>query len=236
MGTSSCTTVLRQLLFATLAVVAANQGVAAHAAEPKSEPAKHAKLLTITLDTSKSPEIAKWADEAKTRCEKFYPTILAQLAGPNSRQPVAVTITFRKGRGVAATGGNHIMCNTDWFTEHPDDYGAIIHEMCHVVQAYGGRPVPSWVTEGIADYVRWFKFEPADRHPRPNPDHAKYTDSYQTTAAFFDWIVRTKNKAFIQRLNAAARSGKYSDDIFRQYAKKPLDELWAEYIDSLKSN
>ena len=112
----------------------------------------------------------------------------------------------------------------------------MIHELCHVVQAYGHKKVPGWVTEGIADYVRWFKFEPAERRPHPNPDTAKYTDGYQTTAAFFDWIVRTKNKSFVQRLNAAARNGKYSDDLFRQYAKKPLDELWAEFIGSLKKN
>ena len=204
--------------------------LAAQAAQP---PANKSPKLDITLDTSQSPEIAKWAAEAKSRCEKFYPTIVKQLGGDPGR-PLSVTIEFKKGDGVAGTAGKHIGCNTDWFIEHPDDYGAIIHELCHVVQAYGGQKVPGWVTEGIADYVRWFKYEPAERHPRPDPNTAKYTASYQTPAAFFDWIVRTKNKSFVLRLNTAARSGKYSDDLFRQYAKKPLDKLWAEYIESLK--
>jgi hypothetical protein len=48
--------------------------------------------------------------------------------------------------------------------------------------------------------------------------------------------VRTKNRSFVQRLNAAARNGKYSDDLFRQYARKPVDELWAEFVGSLKKN
>ena len=33
-----------------------------------------------------------------------------------------------------------------------------IHELCHVVQSYpNGNPL--WVTEGIADYVRWAIYE-----------------------------------------------------------------------------
>lgn len=60
------------------------------------------------------------------------------------------------------------------------------------------------------------------------------TDGYQTTGAFFDWIMRTKDKSFIRRLNTAAREGRYSDDLFRGYTGKPLDKLWAEYMESLK--
>jgi len=177
--------------------------------------------------------MADWAAEAKARCEKFYPTIISQLGTPHGQQPISVRITFRPGPGVAATGGGHIVCSTAWFTAHPDDYGAVIHELCHVVQAYGHQRAPGWVTEGIADYVRWFKFEPPQRRPRPDPARSRYTDGYQTTAAFFDWIVRTKDKTFVRRLNADIRSGKYSDDLFRQYAGKPVDELWDEYGESL---
>jgi hypothetical protein len=231
MKTHFCKIVFRQLLLICLGVAAWSQFSAPLTAQTK--PSK-TPALEIKLDTAQAPEIAKWAAEAKTRCEKFYPTIVKQLGGPYARQPLSVTIAFEKGHGIAATAGTHIACNADWFTQHPDDYGAVIHELCHVVQAYGNHQIPGWVVEGIADYVRWFKYESPQRRPRPNPDTANYTDGYQTTAAFFDWIVRTKDKTFVQRLNSAARSGKYSDELFRQYARKPLDELWTEYIDSLK--
>ena len=102
-----------------------------------------------------------------------------------------------------------------------------------MVQNYGGQPVPGWVTEGIADYVRWFCYEPPSRRPRVNPRRAKYTDGYRTTAALFDWIVRTKSSSFVRRLNEAARTGKYSDALFQHYAGRPLDDLWAEFIESL---
>jgi hypothetical protein len=234
--------ILRPLLFVGLGLMTWSQShspLLAQTTPEQTEQSQNAEQdktpkLTITLDTSKSPEMEKWAAEAKDRCEKFFPTIVSQLGAKDDAKPLSVSISFRKGRGVAGTAGTHIVCNSNWFTKHPDDYGAVIHELCHVVQAYGNQKVPGWVTEGIADYVRWFEFEPADHRPHVNPNKAKYTDGYQTTAAFFDWIVRTKDKAFIQRLNAAARSGKYSDDLFRQYAHKPLDELWKEFVESLK--
>ena len=38
--------------------------------------------------------------------------------------------------------------------------------------------------------MRWFLYEPADQRPRVNPDRAKYTDSYRTTAAFLNFTTR----------------------------------------------
>ena len=105
--------------------------------------------------------------------------------------------------GIAYTSGTTITCAEAWFTAHPDDYGAVIHELCHVVQAYGRPGAPGWVTEGIADYVRWFVYEPAERHPRPNPDRAKYTDSYRTTGAFLNYVIQTHDKDLARKFNAA---------------------------------
>jgi hypothetical protein len=232
-----------RLLSVALAVVMWQQGAVtllAQARSPASEQDKTEKPgkappFKITVDTSNAPEMAKWAARTKSICEKTYPMIWAQLGSPGFRPPAAIKIIFENKDGVAWTAGRQITCCTNWFEHHPDDCGAVIHELCHVVQSYH-RPVPGWVTEGIADYVRWFKYEPAKRRPHVNPRHAKYTDGYQTTAAFFDWIVRTKNRSFVQRLNSAARNGKYSDALFRQYARKPLDDLWAEFISSLKQN
>jgi hypothetical protein len=211
------------------------------AADTKPDAADLSKLekpgkappLKITVDTSQAPDMEKWAAHVKALCDKTYPLIWAQLGAPGFKPPAAITIVFEDKDGVAWTAGTQITCCTEWFKQHPDDYGAVIHELAHVVQSYHRR-VPGWVTEGIADYVRWFKYEPAKRRPHVNPQHAKYTDGYQTTAAFFDWIVRTKDKAFIQHLNTAARAGKYNDEIFRTYAHKPVDELWSEFIASLK--
>lgn len=69
---------------------------------------------------------------------------------------------------------------------HPDDQGAIVHEMVHVVQQYRGRGNPGWLVEGIADYFRWFVYEPPSKQPHPDLSRASYRDSYRTTAAFLN--------------------------------------------------
>ena len=37
--------------------------------------------------------------------------------------------------------------------------------------------MPGWITEGIADYVRFFKYEPESHRPHPKADKATYHDS-----------------------------------------------------------
>jgi hypothetical protein len=246
MKTQLAGTVLCRLVWVALGALVWEQTCTVLSAETKPTAAEQSKTdktdkpgkappLKITIDTSKAPEMAKWAAHVKSLCDKAYPMIWAQLGAPGFQPPSAIKIVFEDKDGVAWTAGTQITCCSGWFKEHPDDYGAVIHELSHVVQSYHRR-VPGWVTEGIADYVRWFKFEPANRRPHVDPRHAKYTDSYQTTAAFFDWIVRTQDRSFVRRLNAAARAGKYNDDLFRRYTRKPLDELWAQFIDSLKKS
>src|SRR5262249_37519599 len=145
--------------------------------------------VEITVDTSRSPEMAQWAAQAKTVCEQQYAMLVSELGGADFAPPKSVRLIFEPRQGVAGPAGSTIYCSAEWFQRHPDDVGALIHELAHVVQAYGPKNnVPGWVTEGIADYMRWFLYEPATKRPKINPKKANYTDSYRTTAAFFDWI------------------------------------------------
>lgn len=61
------------------------------------------------------------------------------------------------------------------------------HELCHVIQSYPNYKA-GWLVEGIADYVRFFQFEPETKIAPPDPKKSKYTDSYRTTAAFLDYV------------------------------------------------
>ena len=196
----------------------------AEAAEPEARP-----VVKISVDTSQAPDMAAWATKARRICEDNYPMICRELGSEGFKPPARVKLIFKNGNGIAATSAATIVCCRGWFKAHPDDYGAVVHEMCHVVQAYGAKPVPRWLTEGIADYVRWFVYEPADRRPHIDRRRAKYTDGYQTTAAFLDWIVRTKEKSFVRRINAACREGRYKDELFKEYAGEPLNKLWEEF-------
>src|SRR5437773_1777157 len=80
-------------------------------------------------------------------------------------------------------GGSHIVASARYFEARPDDVGAIVHETAHVVQHYQSQHNPSWLVEGIADYVRYFKFEPG-KLGRIDSEHARYNGSYGITATF----------------------------------------------------
>ncbi len=121
--------------------------------------------------------------------------------------------------------------------------GSVIHELVHVVQQYGraGRrnPMPGYFTEGIADYIRWWKYEPASvRRPikpvKRNGTPTSYKDAYQPTAAFLEYVAKNYDHEFVVKLNAAGRDGSYTPEIFKTYTGKTVDELWAEFAGTLK--
>ena len=190
--------------------------------------------LTVTIDCSEVPETQEWAELAAATAKTQYPFLIAALDSEGFIPADSITIAFKNMDGVAYAGGGKITISAEWIKNHPDDIGMVVHELIHIIQAYKHR-VPGWVTEGIADYLRFFFYERnGERTCRVNPDRAKYTDSYRTTGAFFDWIVRTKDAGFIKRLNAACRGGTYSIDLFREYTGMTVDELWEGFIQSLK--
>lgn len=200
-------------------------------AKPEEEPYR------IEVDTSEVPEMNDYGVKVKAVAEEWYPKIVALLP-VEGREPFRdVTITFKKDyRGIAAAGGNRIVCGPKWFKDHPEDLGAIVHELAHVVQDYRhrrNRP-PGWLVEGIADHVRFFHYEPAEARPRPHPERSKYSDSYRTAAAFLNWAQETYDKELVVKLNAACRRGEYDAGLWKEYTGKTLEELGAEWKESLR--
>ena len=214
-----------------LMVMAATLVVAA--AEPTPRNKTQAVVFNLILDYSKAPEAKEWAEKSARMVKEWYPKVAEMLASDGFSPPREMKLVFQPGGGIGSTTGNTTRVSADWIKKHPKDFGLVIHEMTHVIQRYPD-PNPSWVTEGIADYVRWFNFEPENRRPHPNPQRAKYTDSYQTTAAFFAWIVQSHDQHFVKKLNAAMRQSKYSSQLFKEYTGKTVDELWREYLATLK--
>jgi hypothetical protein len=123
--------------------------------------------------------------------------------------------------------------NADWIKAHPDDFGMVIHELTHVVQAYHHQN-PGWLVEGVADYIRWWRYEPESPRTPVNPEKAKYTDSYRTTANFLAWVVGQNHRTLVPELDKAMKDGTYSDDLFEKITGKSLDTLWADYIATLR--
>jgi hypothetical protein len=186
--------------------------------------------VRITVDTDQAPELKDWAEKAKRLCEEWYPKMSEYLATPGFTPPKEVTITFVKDKkGVADTSGNKIKVAADWVTKHPEDTGMIVHELVHVVQSYPGG-VPAWVTDGVADYIRYFQYEKKSIFSKGKRGRS-YKDSYRTTASFFAWLVEKHDKEFVKRINEAARTKKYKDDLFKEWTGKELDALWKDYVE-----
>jgi hypothetical protein len=218
---------------------------------PKAPAAATGKLISqspasapyqITIDYTEAPELKDWVEKKlQPTSDTWYPKIIKALPSENYTPPKRVSIVITNSyRGVAATGGNHVSCSASWFKRNANGEapGAVVHELVHVVQQYrggrGGARNPGWLVEGIADYIRWFKYEPTPTGTRPrSPDTASYTDSYRTTAGFLNYVVDKHDKELVVKLNAAMRQGKYSPDLWKQYTGKNVDELWKEYVATL---
>jgi hypothetical protein len=193
--------------------------------------------LTVELNYIEAPDLKEWAEEAALLAREQYPFLVAMLDSEGFVPPDSIVIIFREKHGVAYAAGNEIHISCDWIRRNPDDYGMVVHELIHVIQAFGsGNSVPGWVTEGIADYLRFFWWERNGFETcRVNPESARYTDSYRTTAAFFDWIVRTKDAGFIKRLNAYCREGNYSIGLFNEFTGMTVEELWVDFIKEIRN-
>lgn len=77
---------------------------------------------------------------------------------------------------------------------------------------------------------RWFLYEPQTegaRLSRQALKNAKHNASYRTSANFIDWVIRNHplDGKFLERLNAAARQGKYSSQTWQELTGKSEEEL-----------
>lgn len=133
--------------------------------------------------------------------------------------------------GVAYSFGDVLVFSYDYMEAHPDEGDVAVHEIMHKIQNGYEGDVPGWLTEGIADYVRYrFGIDNPDSWSLPdyNPDQ-HYDDSYRVTARFLVWIENHKNRDFVQELDAALREGTDYKDFWVRILGKNIDELWAEY-------
>ena len=203
----------------------------------------------ISIDTSETPDLTEWAHkELAPVLQQWYPKIVRMLPSEGYQAPVSVRIIFSPNmRGVAATSGTSIRCGAGWFRQQlqGEAKGAVVHELVHVVQQYGSARrsdpnttrTPGWLVEGIADYTRWFLYEPETRGAevtRQNITSARYDSSYRISGNFLNWVTQTYDKDIVRKLNAAARQGRYSEDLWKKATGRTVQELGDEWKKSLE--
>jgi hypothetical protein len=203
----------------------------------------------ITIDTSETPDLTDWAHkDLAPVVQEWYPKLVKLLPSEGYEAPRQVSITFSVSmRGVAATGGTRVRCAAGWFRQNlqGEAKGAVVHELAHVVQNYGiarrtnpdATRTPGWLVEGICDYLRWFLYEPQTRGAEitsKNIARARYDGNYRISGNFLNWVTQTYCKDIVQRLNAAARQGKYSEELWKTATGHTVQELGDEWKASLE--
>jgi hypothetical protein len=198
--------------------------------------------MCVTVDTSMAPDMAEWGMQARDLCKTWYPSLLKLLPSKGFQPPLTTRIKFveKINGGVGVTVDTDIQISAAHVRTRPDAFGVVIHELAHVAQGYaaalaenGGPRPPTWLMEGIADYIRFYHYEANGPPHRIDPKTASYTDSYQTTAMFFFWIEQTHARDFVKKLNADIRLGKYNEGLFKHYTGQNLDQLWQQFADGL---
>lgn len=200
--------------------------------------------FTCTVDATIAPDLMEWTEkELLPVVEEWYPKMAAMLPSAGFQPPATIYLQYKDDmKGVPAYAlGDRISLNAGWFRQNlkGESKGCVVHEMVHVVQNYwladrvkDAKRAPGWVTEGIPDYIRWFLYEPQSRGAEVNArnvDRVHYNDSYRVTANFLDWVVTSKNKDLIQKLNAAAREGRYNEASWKEWTGMTLEELEAAW-------
>jgi hypothetical protein len=195
----------------------------------------------FALDATAAPDLMEWADtELAPVVQQWYPKIVEMLPSEGFVAPPQFTLYFRNDMGgtPASAGGGRINLNSNWFRRerNREARGCVVHELVHVVQAYGRASrtnpgavrTPGWLVEGIADYIRWFLYEPETNGAEiteRNLPIARYDASYRISANFLNWVVSHHDREIIRKLNAVAREGKYAQELWKEWTGKTLQEL-----------
>ncbi|MBI2445869.1 hypothetical protein HYV43_05775 [Candidatus Micrarchaeota archaeon] len=182
-----------------------------------------------TVDFSTDTGQASFAQAAAETCQANNEKIRLKMESSNTQ---TIRIVLRSDMQYAGqTSGNLIELSTTWFTEHPEDQGAIVHEMAHVHQGYTGTNPPFWLVEGIADYVRyWSGYANSWSYAHCASGSAHYTSGYWCSAAFLNYVEKTYDAQLIPKLNRDLRSGQYAGSWFQDDTTQTADQLWTECL------
>ena len=190
--------------------------------------------LEVKVDVSAAPELQDWGNSAESLIRDWYPRLNNLLPTKGVSPPQKITFRIKKSnKGVGATSGNIISVSSSWIEKHPEDIGLVLHELVHVIQAYPSG-APWWVTEGIADYMRWGIYEGKELtwFPRPKGKQG-FKQGYRAAAGFFLWLESDKAPGIVKKLNSAMRKQQYDPKIFKTETGQALEALWFEYTEQL---
>ncbi|MBN2844228.1 MAG: hypothetical protein JXM68_14170 [Sedimentisphaerales bacterium] len=194
----------------------------ANAAEPV--------VVKVNIDVTATPDMEPWALKCKALIEEWYPRACNMMLTEGFEPHKEINLVFMaSSEGIADCAGNRIRIFAPWFRQHPDDIGAIFHEMVHSVQQYG-RVRDWWLMEGMTDYYRWAIYEGKPLSYFAVPAKADgYKSGYQVTGGFLLWLESDLAPGIVSKLNQAYRKRQMDLNIFETVTGKTIDQLWLDY-------
>ena len=188
------------------------------------------QLVFINKNSAFNPAIRK--DLVETFFTVF-PVLVSTFNDKTTHEVVFVTDTAYGG--VAEASGNRILFSTKYMNAHPTDIDIVTHEGFHLVQGYGYSAGPVWLTEGIADFIR-YKYgvdNIGSKWTMPavtaRTSEKKYENSYRVTARFFEWIDQKVKPGMLIQIDKELRNHTYTKDTWAALSGKTIDELWDDY-------
>jgi basic secretory peptidase family protein len=209
-------------------------------------------LYRITIDSCGTPDLTEWSKtDLAPVLREWYPKLVKLLPSDEFAAPQQITVRFSETlRGVAETSGTRIKCAAKWFRANlkGEAIGSVVHELVHVVQQYGtarranpnATPPPGWLVEGIADYIRWFLYEPQSHGAdatwlrERKSVRLRYDAGYRLTANFLNWVVEKYDRDIVRHLNSAMRAGNYREELWKERTGRALQDLGAEWKQELE--
>ena len=164
---------------------------------------------------------------------EVYPKLLKDF-NPDAQKHITINIDTSY-TGVAYAFNGEITVSSRWLKQKPTDIDLITHEVMHLIQSYPHGAGPVWLSEGVADYVR---FEYGVDNPGAGwsltdfNENQSYTNSYRITARFLVWLSKNYDDAIVNKLDQQMRSKTYSEDSWKDFTGKELDSLWEQYAEN----
>jgi hypothetical protein len=193
----------------------------------------------VTVDIAAAPDLRLWAERARQIGALWYPVIQDLLPGPGPAGPVRIVLEPELGVPAYALPDRaeiHVSAAfvRSRIAQGTDDFGMVIHELTHTLQRYP-RSV-RWLTEGIADYIRYERYEPTVPRRAFDLAKARYDEGYWVSSGFLAWIERSYDRNLIRKLHRALSAGTYRESaFFRQATARDLSGLWKDFVASSRA-
>ena len=179
----------------------------------------------VAVDCIAAPDLQPWVEtKMKPVLEEWLVRLVDDFACEGYAPKTNFVCTLCRDLNCpGSSDGVGLNLNATYIRGHLDDTGMVIHEIWHQLQNYTSKH-PSWLAEGIDDWVRYYHVE--KKPPKVDPKTAKADGGYWNTAAFLEWC---GGRPFVSELITALRQGRYTSDWWKAKTGRTFDELAADW-------